>query len=193
MSAEQILYSKSQVNRAGKILVNDNSMLEDIIWATAVLSNWRAAHLYPINTFQSTLRKRLKSIDRSALVAQRLKRMPSVVKKLKRYESMNLSRMQDIGGLRAVVGSISKVNKLYRLYKNGLQHTLISCDDYIKNPKPDGYRSIHVIFKYKNRLNSNYDGLQVELQIRTKLQHAWATAVEAMSTYLGVALKSGEG
>lgn len=40
---------------------------------------------------------------------------------------------------------------------------------------------------------NSYDGLHIELQLRTKLQHAWATAVETMGTFLNHALKSSEG
>lgn len=39
----------------------------------------------------------------------------------------------------------------------------------------------------------SYNGLSLELQLRTRLQHAWATAVETMGTFLGQALKSGQG
>ena len=187
-------YSKSQVNRAGAILVSNNSTPKEVSWALTVLSNWRGSHIYPINTFNSTLRTRLKGIDKSALVAQRLKRFPSIVSKLNRFQTMQLSRMQDIGGLRAVMSSLGKVHQLTKVYSTGrLQHSLVSSKDYILNPKNDGYRGIHLIFRYKNRFNQSYDGLHVELQIRTKLQHAWATAVETMGAYLGQALKSGEG
>ena len=66
--------------------------------------------------------------------------------------------------------------------------------DYILNPRDeDGYRSIHLIYKYRNRSASEYDGLRIELQIRTRLQHFWATAVETMGTLLGQALKSRQG
>ena len=50
-----------------------------------------------------------------------------------------------------------------------------------------------LIYKYKNNQHPQYDGLRLELQIRTKLQHIWATAVETMGTFLGQALKSRQG
>ena len=50
-----------------------------------------------------------------------------------------------------------------------------------------------MIYRYKNKQAPTYDGLRVELQIRTKLQHTWATAVETMGTFLGQALKSRQG
>ncbi|HYX50404.1 MAG TPA: RelA/SpoT domain-containing protein, partial [Ktedonobacteraceae bacterium] len=75
----------------------------------------------------------------------------------------------------------------------GLKHTKVNEKDYISNPKPDGYRSMHLIYKYKSDKKSTYDGLLVELQIRSKIQHAWATAVETVDLFTKQAIKSNEG
>ncbi|MFA5770712.1 MAG: RelA/SpoT domain-containing protein [Patescibacteria group bacterium] len=195
MSFPKIDYSKSAVNNAGIILISESSEIQ-IEKALKVLNNWRACHGYPVNTFQSTLRKRLKLLNlKNSIVAQRLKRRPTIIAKLKRIKGMRLSRMQDIGGLRAVVNNLKEVSTLETSYLNdkNFQHSLIRKDDYIANPKPDGYRSIHLIYRYKNKRISFYNGLSIEFQIRTKLQHIWATAVETMGTYLGQSLKAGEG
>ena len=108
---------------------------------------------------------------------------------------MKLARMQDIGGLRAVVGSINKVREIEHSYRSSerLKHELASSKDYIQFPKEDGYRSVHLIYRYRNDRAADYNGLSLELQLRTRLQHAWATAVETMGTFLGQALKSGQG
>jgi Region found in RelA / SpoT proteins len=98
---------------------------------------------------------------------------------------MQLARMQDIGGIRAILGTMKKVRRLERVYRERkLQHELVSSKDYIAEPKTDGYRGIHLIYRYKNLQESSYNGLLLELQLRTKLQHAWATAVETMGTFL---------
>lgn len=191
------IYSKKQVNKAGDILISlDNSFsYEEYIWAFDVLTNWRSSHVYPINTFQATLRMHLKKIDPKALVAQRIKRTPSIMRKLRKEGHMKLSTMQDIGGLRAVVQSIENVNTLVNSYKYStrLSHSLIKINDYIENPKKSGYRSVHLIYRYHNLKVKEYDGLRVEIQIRSKVQHAWATAVETMGVFLEHALKSSEG
>ncbi|MEQ8258839.1 MAG: RelA/SpoT domain-containing protein [Alcanivorax sp.] len=188
------LFSKKQVARAGDILRDTAATQEDRSWAMDVLSNWRGIHSYPINTFQATLRDKLRNIDTDALVAQRLKRAPSIISKLQRFPGMKLSRMQDIGGLRAVVSDLRKVFKLKENYKKSrFQHELVGEKDYIESPKETGYRGIHLIYKYKNNRVNHYDGLQLELQLRTRLQHAWATSVETMGTFLNHALKSSEG
>ncbi len=147
-----------------------------------------------MNTFQATLRQKLKAVDSGAIVAQRLKRAPSIILKLQRFEGMALARMQDIGGLRAVLGSIPKVRKLESAYRSArFKHELASSKNYIDEPKEDGYRSIHLIYRYHNDVAAPFNGLSLELQFRTRLQHAWATAVETMGTFLGQALKSGQG
>lgn len=104
--------------------------------------------------------------------------------------------MQDIGGVRAILNSVDEVNNLADEYrdKSRFKHELINEKNYIQTPRnEDGYRSLHLVYKYKNKLVPEYNGLLVELQIRTKLQHMWATAVETMGTFLGQALKSRRG
>lgn len=193
MTIVQNIVSKSKVDQAGAVLRNRSSSNAELQRAMEILSDWRVMHLYPINTFQATLRKKLKSIgSKKALVAQRLKRTPSIQRKLQRFPEMKLSRMQDIGGLRAVVDTIAQVRKLEDDYKNGkFNHKLVRSDNYLDNPKDSGYRGIHLVYQYQN--NTPYDGLKIELQIRTKLQHAWATAVETMETFTQTALKSSQG
>jgi Region found in RelA / SpoT proteins len=122
--------------------------------------------------------------------------MPSIISKLWREKGMKLSRMQDIGGLRAVVSNLKDVYALEKEYRSSrFQHELVTnqCKDYIASPKTSGYRSIHLIYRYKNARAPEYDGLLLELQLRTKLQHAWATAVETMGTFLNHPLKASEG
>jgi putative GTP pyrophosphokinase len=131
----------------------------------------------------------LKTIDNDAIVAQRLKRARSVIAKLQRFPTMKLAQMQDIGGLRAVVSSVARVRRLEANYReSAFKHKLASSKDYIDKPKSDGYRSIHLVYRYANDRAPAYDGLLLELH-----QHAWATAVETMGTFLGQALKSGQG
>ena len=188
--------SKKNINKAGKILVENTASASEIEAARDLANQWRACHAYPINTFQATLRRKLKNFSGDPIIAQRLKRMPTVIEKLRRYPDMQLTTMQDIGGVRAVLGSIDDVYKLAAEYKtkSRFAHELTKEYDYIQCPRDeDGYRSLHLIYKYKNSQNPRYDDLRLELQIRTKLQHTWATAVETMGTFLGQALKSRQG
>jgi len=78
--------SKHKINKAGQILLKHNPTTEELIWARDLADRWRACHAYPINTFNSTLRVKLRDYS-DPIVAQRLKRMPTIIEKLKRYPS----------------------------------------------------------------------------------------------------------
>jgi len=187
-------FTRGQVNRAGTALITPATDAAAMAEALAMINHWRACHAYPVNTFQATLRWRLRKVCGNPLVATRLKRLPSIAKKLEKNHGMQLARMQDVGGLRAVVDSVAQVRRLQEVYADGsLQHELIDVDDYIEQPKESGYRSLHLIYKYKNPSAPAYNGLSLELQFRTRLQHAWATAVETIGSFLNQALKSSEG
>jgi putative GTP pyrophosphokinase len=187
MSQIEFQYSKKAVSRAGVALLDSNSDDQDD--HKKVLDNWRACHIAPLSSFQTSLKYQLKKIDnKDALVSQRLKRSPSILSKLERNPGMKLARMQDVGGIRAVVKNMQEVRRIESAYKNGTRvfTKIDGGKDYINFPKDSGYRSVHMIFKCRN-------GFSIELQIRTTIQHAWATAVETMGTFLDYSLKSSEG
>lgn len=187
-------YSSRAVNRAGRALIRYAHSDEVLTQPLGVIDNWRASHAFPLNTFQVYLRRQARQIDNSCLVAQRVKRLSSIDLKLRRFNWLVLSEMQDIAGCRAVVSSVTRVNRLVGVYKNSsLKHQLIREDDYITNPKTSGYRSYHLIYKYNSDKKETYNGLKVEIQLRSNLQHAWATAVETVGTFIRQALKSSQG
>ncbi|MBI4210189.1 MAG: RelA/SpoT domain-containing protein [Candidatus Diapherotrites archaeon] len=195
--------SKEQVNRAGDTLISDMATVEEKNKALEILDNWRAIHSYPLHIFKKRLKDvSTEKVDKSALTAQRLKRVPAIIKKLKRkyggqQPTMRLSQMQDIGGCRAVVSTIPQVKKLFEDYylKGDLKHKRVGIKDYIAAPKEDGYRSTHIIYKFfsKRQGKKEYNGLLIEIQLRTKLQHYWATAIETVDFFTRQAIKSNEG
>ena len=193
-------FSKGDIDRAGKSLValaQDDPAREDAI---AIVDNWRSCHAYPLQIIKMTLKNRARKIDKDALIAQRLKRRPSIELKLRDNPNMKLSQMQDIGGCRAVLKSAKQVQRLVRRYKKydaKSPKDRSSWDgseafDYILHPKPDGYRSVHLIFRFQSPSADRkcFNGQRIEIQIRSKLQHLWATAVETAQVFTGQALKS---
>jgi len=194
-------YNKNELNKVGRILKEEDSSEEELARATEILNNWRAVHSYPLHIFQMTLKNVSKRCDKNSLVAQRLKRATSIIFKLKRkYEgrnpTMNLSQMQDIAGCRAIVKDVETAKKIYNDYylKGNLKHKRVGKKDYITFPKKDGYRSLHVVYEYKSdKGKTDYNGLRVEVQIRSKLQHLWATAVETVDFFTRQAIKFSEG
>lgn len=148
-----------------------------------------------------TLRSRARVVYGSPLVAQRIKRLRSIESKLRRWEKMQLARMHDIGGCRAVMRTVDQVHRVVEIYDQSRMKSpnrgaqFVRKYDYIAHPKPDGYRGIHLVYRYRSssRGKKIYNGLRIEIQLRTQLQHAWATAVEAVSMFTGQALKSNVG
>lgn len=186
-------YSKKEVMRAGETLINPLATLEERSNALDVMSNWRAAHAYPMHSLLMMLRRKSAEIDAGAIVVQRHKRAPSILEKLSRYPDMKLHRMQDIGGCRSIVSTVRDVEQLQALIlSSGTRHKLHRVYDYIKDPKDTGYRGIHLTYKY-NGEKGEYKDYFVEVQLRSKIQHAWATAVEIVDTFTKQALKSSRG
>jgi hypothetical protein len=190
-------YQPDEYNAAARMLARTAfpvSTLEGL-QALDVINNWRSAHAYPLNTFQITLRNRARKFERAVTVAQRAKRLDSIHRKLLSKKTMRLTQMQDIAGCRAIFTRLPHVYKLVEFYKKAdFDHNFRNEKDYISNPKPDGYRSYHLVYEYVGTDNTTeYNGLRVEVQVRTQMQHSWATAVEAVGLFTRQALKSNQG
>jgi ppGpp synthetase/RelA/SpoT-type nucleotidyltranferase len=176
-------FTASRVAAAGRRIRKGNPTEED--WQ--VFENWRRAHAYVLNTFQMRLRNVRGRFGPQVQIAQRHKRKPTIVDKLSREPSMQLSKMHDIAGCRAICTSISELRQFRDLFLN-TRSKHIHCNhnsdrfDYIANPKESGYRGVHEVFEVflDSESGSRWNGLKVELQFRTKAQHAWATAVETI-------------
>ncbi len=189
-------YSKHEVNRAGEYLLKSQVTQGDYERALQVINNWRSAHNFPLNTFQMRLRKTATAINEKNLVAQRIKRLSSIKLKLERFPNMKMAQMQDIGGCRAIMSNVSEVDQIVDIYKHdsrGVKHVLANNKDYIRHPDKSGYRGVHLIYKYRSDKNKLYEDMRIEIQIRTLIQHAWATAVETVGTFLKQSLKSKQG
>ncbi len=186
-------YSKRNVRRAGKLLIQPDVSEQEKSEAMDILSNWRSAHAYPMHSILIFLRTKANEIDKEAVVVQRLKRTPSILLKLRRFQNMMLDRMQDIGGCRAVVKEVGRVEKLCKMITTSRTGNILhKIDNYIETPKTSGYRGIHLIYKY-NGTKKQYQDFFVEIQLRSKIQHAWATAVEIVDTFTSQALKASQG
>lgn len=192
-----MLISKKDVNRAGKALSDDRLLDDSQLFekTMTVLTYWRDSHISPLSIAEIMLNKFIYRIDKKAFIAKRLKRFDSIKRKLNRFEGMQLKNMQDIGGIRVVVQNSKQVNAIFKILAN--EHcfynddkNFIKMDNYILAPKPDGYRSLHIVGKFNSKLDSER---KIEVQIRTKLQHSWATTLEIVDIFTGQNLKSNNG
>lgn len=188
----KVEYSKGDIRRAGEILKNSNASVAAYDEAVQVLDNWRAAHAIPLHTVYMRLRKI--GAGHGVIVAQRLKRLNSIVDKLRREDAMSLLYMNDLGGCRCIAQTIMEAYYCAEKYNSSrIRHERLKVYDYIQSPKASGYRSLHVVYKYHGDQRGAYDDMRVEIQFRTHLQHVWAIAVETLGTYSGQSLKSGQG
>jgi putative GTP pyrophosphokinase len=187
--------SKRAVNKAGKAIANGSRADDDF----ELVDQWRSAHGYVLNTFQIFLKRRIAQSGIKAEFAQRLKRRHTVIDKLgrKRPDGSPLmgdvTSMHDFAGCRLIFPDIKELQKFrdflhssesLKTVRHQLRHER-SKYDYIENPKSSGYRGIHDIFAHRPRphrrsgVNSQpWHDLLVEVQYRTHVQHAWATALE---------------
>lgn len=182
--------SNKLIRKAGANLSLDQENSEDL----NIISTFRTSHIYLMDALIKTIKNKL---PKPILIARRLKRLSSIKNKLKRFNTMQLDRMQDIAGVRALFKSDQDVfeyaNNLRKIYSEpNTAFELIKESDYISTSKLDGYRSYHMIFKYigtKEELKNR----NIELQLRTLLHHYWATAVEIWDIQSRSSIKSGKG
>ena len=190
-------HTSHEVDAAGTVLADPHASFDDLNDALVIVNNWRLCHAFPLNTFQGTLRRKARGIDTDSLTAQRLKRLRAIRHKLQKHtkKSIPLSEMQDIGGCRAVLKNVVQMRELQDAYiKGDLKHKLVlPIDDYIAKPRFSGYRGVHLIYSYYSDKKDTWNGLKIEVQLRTQMQHAWATAVEIVGFFRQELLKSSEG
>jgi ppGpp synthetase/RelA/SpoT-type nucleotidyltranferase len=191
----RLQYSGSRVEKAGKELRKiDILTAEQLNETMNVLSYWRQAHEVPLQRAVDLLQKLTRPIDKSAIFANRMKRTVSISTKLERFKTMSLYKMQDIGGCRVIIRDKKKLKALLRVLKKQSEFQISlgkpKVDDYILNPKSDGYRSTHIIGKFPDNDNKLRF---IEVQLRTPIQHYWATAVEIVDLFTKQSLKTNQG
>ena len=189
-------YGKREINSAGNTMRDPNATPAEKDAAIQIIDNWRASHAYPLQIFYYNLH-RMQGKREDIIVAQRLKRLHSIVGKLYEQPCMELWRMHDIGGCRMVLPNVSEVYRMSEKLRNSrIRHEFKRTYDYIEKPKTSGYRSLHLVYKFhsdtpgKELYNQN---MLIELQFRTHLQHIWATALETIGIFTHQALKAGHG
>lgn len=194
----QLEYSKKDVVRAGDALkgrlVWTPESAADIQRVFSIANSWRASHAFPMHSLRAELQGRMTALKLKGLTAARLKQMSSIRGKLGRIDS-NLRQLQDLGGCRAVLPTIEEARSLVSETINSSRHTLKSQNHYMDVPRSSGYRSHHLVFGFapRNASESGYEGRLIEIQIRSRLQHSWATAVEAVGLHRSENLKAGLG
>ena len=113
-------------------------------------------------------------------IESRLKKPESIVEKMLRrgipltVEDMELE-MTDIAGIRVICSFQEDLYSLAELLVEQDDVLLISRKDYIKHPKPNGYRSLHLLIDIPIFLSQGKRHMRVEVQFRTIAMDFWAS------------------
>ncbi|MGV2941554.1 GTP pyrophosphokinase family protein [Mesobacillus sp. LC4] len=110
----------------------------------------------------------------------RIKSPESIIKKLSR-KNLSFSidsireNIKDIAGIRIICPFITDVYKISQMIEKQRDIELVERKDYIKQPKPNGYQSLHLIIKIPVFMSDRVEMVFVELQIRTIAMDFWAS------------------
>ncbi len=113
-------------------------------------------------------------------VKSRLKSPESIFKKIvKKGCPLSLdsirSNVRDIAGIRINVSFISDIYEISKMLSNQKDIKVIESKDYIRNPKPNGYQSLHMILEIPIFMSDREEFVNVEVQIRTIAMDFWAS------------------
>ena len=185
-----MLYSRHQLDKAGQALIGTDPFLRNK--ALPTIQTWRETHFYVLQE----LNKQLLALFEQKQVfyefsSMRIKRMTSIEAKLRNNKGTQLGGLQDIGGIRFVLGTIEQLDIVVSILNDfkPASFSLVRYYNYVETPKESGYRSVHYVYKYSSD-DQKYNGISIELQVRTKMQHAWAMAVETASLISQTTLKA---
>ncbi|MGF1694786.1 RelA/SpoT domain-containing protein [Vibrio lamellibrachiae] len=169
------MYSNNQLKNLGKRIRKGSRSEDDM----SMLANYKASFDEVLFSLNSILFRHFSDNDTRIILSGRSKRSKSLIRKLCRpnNKGMDLSRVDDIVGLRLIVRDLKLQEKALDLIRQLSYVKKIT--DYREGEKP--YRAIHVVLEENNKL--------VELQIRTCAQHLWAEESESF----GEKTKEGNG
>ena len=157
--------SFNQVDQWKSVMFLYDSALKEINTKIEILNN-EFVHIYNYNPIEH-IKSRLKTPD-------------SIVKKLKRYgcevtiDNM-VEKLSDIAGIRIICSFTSDIYQIAEMIKKQSDVTVLYVKDYIKNPKPNGYKSYHMVVTIPIYLTDGPVDTKVEIQIRTIAMDFWAS------------------
>ncbi|GLC78235.1 GTP pyrophosphokinase [Lacrimispora brassicae] len=157
--------SFNQVDQWKSVMFLYDSALKEISTKIEILNN-EFVHIYNYNPIEH-IKSRLKTPD-------------SIVKKLKRYgydvtiDNM-VEKLNDIAGIRIICSFTSDIYQIAEMITKQSDVTVLYVKDYIKYPKPNGYKSYHMVITIPIYLTDGPVDTKVEIQIRTVAMDFWAS------------------
>ena len=175
------MVSNTRINKIGENIAAHNG--EITTEELEQLQEFRTSFSKPlVNVFNIT-RELADKVNQSSILAFRLKRIDTIINKLSREKEMDLSRMGDIGGIRCIFYNEAEVYKAKALIENTFESGG-KTRDYIKEIHRDiGYKSVHMYVK------DPISQKRIEIQLRTRNHHNWATLIEITDLLYDLRLK----
>jgi ppGpp synthetase/RelA/SpoT-type nucleotidyltranferase len=173
-------FSNHQLRKLGKMLKLDDfeySVIED-------LEEYRLTFKGPSKEVYNTMIHLAKEVSPNPISTYRIKRIDTIISKLKRLKNRQLDKIWDIAGCRCILKTDKQIGELKKLI--GQKFTIIKENNYYETSKKSGYRSLHLYVAPNNSPNK-----RVEIQLRKEEDHNWATLVEILDQVYQVNIKEG--
>ena len=183
-------YSDEVTAENSRRLTKSRTLTENDIDALAVLEYAAQDILQKYHAAMRQMEVRLETLDQDLKlrkhrnpihhIESRMKSVPSIFEKLQRYgKESTLHDMEehimDIAGLRVICSYVDDVYQLAELLKSQDDLEVVKVKDYVANPKPNGYRSLHLVVKIPVFFLDRKEQVPVEIQIRTIAMDFWAS------------------
>lgn len=184
------MQKESQLYRMGEQLIQNSLMSDEFLDFVqrntlpldTLMAYYRCA-LMEVETKFKVLNEQFSlQYDRNPIegIKTRVKSMDGIIRKMRRKEiPLSLEAMEenisDIAGIRVVCSFPEDIYLLADCLLNQDDIRLIEKKDYIKNPKPSGYRSLHLIVAVPIFLENEKREMKVEVQLRTIAMDFWAS------------------
>lgn len=177
--------TKSQINKLGKRLKKKIQQdLKQEEKELIALQEYRTSFKEDIAPVFNLVSKLSKDERSDSIVSFRIKRIESILSKIKREPTMALSNMGDIAGCRIILYAESALKNLVATIHK--EFTVKHINDYTLKAKEDGYQGYHIYVE--SPLNP---GKTIEIQLRTIQTHRWASLVEIIDILYDLKLKEG--
>lgn len=171
---------KTLQQRLSEVLT-DKQIAEQLLLTRELMACYKCA-MYEVETKFRVLNENFSvQNERNPIesIKTRLKSPESIAKKLNKM-GLNMSpetverELHDVAGVRVICSFLDDIYMLSECLVNQADVTLIEKKDYIKYPKENGYRSLHLIIEIPIFLHDHTRNMKVEVQLRTITMESWA-------------------
>lgn len=166
LTGETVMEQRLQLVNQFKELFLPYKFALDYLSTTIEHINEEAMHVYDYNPIEH-IKTRLKSPESVISKLQR-KGLPIDFASAKRH-------LSDIVGVRIICSFVSDIYDLHEILRARHDIKIMECKDYIKNPKPNGYQSLHLIVEVPILLSKGTEHVRAEIQLRTLGMDFWAS------------------